>query len=420
MTRNAGVHRRLNLLALFCALAAACGTPNEADDPSKPESRVVGTETLDMALVPPEVNHSPGEEYFDENRDYNMVIGTDQTPGGRIWAAWVSGADGPEGYFVVASSDDRGQSWSKPRLVIDPSNHPSGLTRRTLVGNFWTDPKGRLWLFFDQSMGFFDGRSGSWYIRSDDPDAADPQWTKPERIWHGSTLQKPTVLSTGEWLLPISLWGRSRINLWSTEAIAGEPYFPNLDEDRKAWLFVSLDEGETWTKHGSVRFPFFNFDEHSVVERDDGRLWMTARTKEGIHESFSADRGKSWSTPVASSIKNTNSRHLMKRLSSGRILLVKNGPIDQDVGRKQLMAFVSEDEGVSWRGGLELESSDRQCSYPDGFQDQEGRIFVIYDHERSEAKEILMASFTEEDVLAGKIVDKESRLRMLVSKAGHP
>jgi len=40
---------------------------------------------------------------------------------------------------------------------------------------FWTDPLGRLWCFFDQSLGYFDGRCGDWFIRCDDPDAAEPQ-----------------------------------------------------------------------------------------------------------------------------------------------------------------------------------------------------------------------------------------------------
>ena len=376
------------------------------------------TKKIEMAMEIPVINTNPCAKYNDKNRNYNMVIGTDQTPGGRIWAAWVSGEDGIGGYFVVASSDDDGETWSKPRLVIDPENHPSGLARRILVGNFWTDPKGRLWLFFDQSMGFFDGKAGDWYIRCDNPDDKNPTWTSPKRIWHGCTLQKPTVLTSGEWLLPISLWDSTRINLWNTKSTVGSKYFTELNEERKAWVFVSTDEGETWEKQGGIRFPYFNFDEHIVVELNDGRLWMTARTNKGIYETYSSDKGKTWGAPTPSAIINTNARHFMRRLDSGNILLVKNGPLDKDVGRNQLMAFISEDEGKTWKGGLELESIDRDCSYPDGFQNKEGQIFIIYDHERDIAKEILMAKITEKDILAGKLVEKESKLRILVSKAG--
>lgn len=405
-------NRKLWIYLLLSFYSIACTYSNQKSSE--------WNQKLNLALQPPEIITHPSKKYFDENRNYNMVIGTDQSPSGRIWAAWVSGEDGPGAYFVVASSDDSGLTWSKPRLVIDPLDHPSGLARRTLVGNLWTDPKGRLWLFFDQSMGFFDGRAGSWYIRSNNPDAENPQWTKPKRIWHGCTLQKPVVLSSGEWLLPISLWDSSWINLWEVkQSSSSEKYFSELDKDRKAWVFISKDEGDTWEKQGSIKFPNFNFDEHIMVELNDGRLWMTARTKNGMYETYSSDKGKTWAKPFPSTIVNTNSRHFMRRLNSGNILLVKNGPINKDVGRKQLMAFISTDEGKTWKGGLELETIDRDCSYPDGFQNSDDQIFIIYDHERSGAKEILMARFTEKDIISKKIIDSNSRLKLLVSKAGN-
>jgi hypothetical protein len=68
------------------------------------------------------------------------------------------------------TSDDEGETWSKPRLVVDSHspNLPRG--RCILVGNLWTDPLGRRWLFFDQSMEMFDGRGGVWATLCDDPD----------------------------------------------------------------------------------------------------------------------------------------------------------------------------------------------------------------------------------------------------------
>jgi hypothetical protein len=133
-----------------------------------------------------------------------MTIGIERTPGGRIWACWVAGEDGPKAFFVLASSDDNGETWSKPRLVIDAQSPDLPMPRSILVGNLWTDPLGRLWLFFNQSMMQFDGRSGVWAAICENPDSDHPVWSVPRRIWHGFTLNKPTVLSTGEWLLPIS------------------------------------------------------------------------------------------------------------------------------------------------------------------------------------------------------------------------
>ncbi len=159
----------------------------------------------DLALVPPSLNTSPLPEYDYDKLDYGMTIGIERTPGGRLWACWVAGGDSPKAFFVLATSDDDGATWSKPRLVVDAHADALPRPRSILVGNLWTDPLGRLWLIFDQSMDMFDGRAGVWVANCDDPDAKTPKWSAPRRIWHGVTLNKPTVLSTGQWMMPISL-----------------------------------------------------------------------------------------------------------------------------------------------------------------------------------------------------------------------
>ena len=56
-------------------------------------------------------------------------------------------------------------------------------------------------------------------------------------------------------------------------------------------------------------------------------------------------------------------------------------------------------------------------SYPDGFQNSDGRIYVIHDYDRLGEKEILMSVFTEADALAGSDVSGKVRLRVLINKA---
>jgi len=378
------------------------------------QSNLLDPKIRDMALQTPVLNTSPGPEYWDENRDYNMTLGMDRSPGGRLWSAWVSGGDSDKGYFVIASSDDEGKTWSKPRLIIDPTNAPNGLRRRVLVGNLWTDPTGKLWLFFDQSMGYYDGRAGDWATVCDDPDAENPAWSKPVRIWHGATLCKPTVLSTGEWLLPISLWERGMIG---PKDRLGEEH-RNLDLLRGANLFASTDQGKTWNRHGRCRFPLENhsFDEHMVIERKDGSLWMLARTTKGMMQSFSTDRGRLWSEPTEA-FPHIAARFFIRRLQSGNILFVRHGAMDETTkSRSHLTAFLSDDDGKTWKGGLVLDDRNG-ISYPDGFQHPDGRIFIQYDRGRGGEAEILFATFSEADVLAGKPVAETTGLRQLVSKA---
>ena len=48
-------------------------------------------------------------------------------------------------------------------------------------------------------------------------------------------------------------------------------------------------------------------------------------------------------------------------------------------------------------------------------------IYVCFDWERVTQREILMARFTEDDILQGQLSDKRSKLRVLVNKAlGQP
>ena len=70
----------------------------------------------------------------------------------------------------------------------------------------------------------------------------------------------------------------------------------------------------------------------------------------------------------------------------------------------------------TWTGGLLLDERSG-VSYPDGQQTDDGLIRVIYDFSRTGSRHILMATFREEDVAAGKPVSDAVRLRQLVSEA---
>lgn len=389
--------------------------------PEAPAVPDLTPEQLDFALTPAPINFQPGPEYSDEARDYAMVIGMDRSPGGRIWAAWVAGGDSEKGFFVISSSDDDGESWSPPRFVIDPPNFSEDILKRVLVGTFWTDPTGRLWLFYDQSLGYFDGRAGVWAITCDNPDADEPAWSEPRRIWHGATLNKPLVLANGEWLLPISLWTRDwvRTHIRRGPAPPFENVHRDLDPLRMAHVFVSRDQGATWRMRGSVAADQRRFDEHMMVELRDGRLWMLLRTYYGLAESWSSDQGRTWTDPVPSRFAHVErgARVHLRRLQSGRLLLVKHGELDQQTAtRSHLMAFLSDDDGATWSRGLMLDER-TGISYPDGFEAPDGRIFIIYDRNRATDSEILMARFREDDILAGRFHTPGARERIMVNKA---
>ena len=119
-------------------------------------------------------------------------------------------------------------------------------------------------------------------------------------------------------------------------------------------------------------------------------------------------------------MQNINARFFLRRLQSGRILLVKNGPPTERLQKRtHLSAYLSEDDGQTWKGGLLLDERNA-VSYPDGFESPDGLIHVLYDWNRHTDAEILLAKFREEDVLAGKIVSKDAKLLQLANKASGP
>ncbi|MFW5798131.1 MAG: sialidase family protein [Planctomycetota bacterium] len=369
-------------------------------------------QVADLALLPPRLNTSPLPDYDYDRLHYGMTLGIERTPAGRLWVAWVAGEDGPRAFTLAATSDDDGRTWSKPRLVIQGNEAPLPLPRSVIIGNFWTDPRGRLWLFFDQTMNHFDGRSGLWATCCNNPDDAQPTWTTPRRIWHGSMLNKPIVLDDGRWLLAVQL-------LQSSGFYPLVGLFPELDPWRGVNLLVSDDDGDSFHRVGHVKIPNPDWHEPMVVQRRDGSLWMLVRTKKGIVETTSTDGATTWTTPAPlDGVVHPSARFNLRRLLSGRLLLVKHGDRLDTIpethrGRSMLSAWLSDDDGKTWTGGLVLDGR-AVVTYPDSTQALDGTLYITYDLNRSPEGKIVMARISEEDIDAGHLVTDGSVLRQCI------
>jgi hypothetical protein len=357
----------------------------------------------DLALVPPMVDVSPDPvKYGDQARLWQGIPGIEKAPNGRLWATWYSGGErepDPRNFVLLVTSGDDGASWSDPKVVIDPAG---GV--RAFDPSLWLDPLGRLWFFWNQTdNGAFDGRAGVWAIVTEEPHSENPTWSEPRRVANGIMMNKPTVLSTGEWLLPAAVWSHR------------DPKLPEMAAERFSNVYVSTDAGETWTLRGGADVPNRTFDEHHVVELTDGSLWMLVRTDYGIGQSFSYDRGYTWRPGENTGFVHPSSRFHIRRLQSGRLLLIHHR---NTTSRTNLTASLSDDDGKTWTKHLLLDS--RSVSYPDAVEDENGVIYVIYDHSRYGEREILMTTFTEADIEAGAFVTAQARRPMIINKLKAP
>ena len=376
------------------------------------------TAFTEVSMRPAVLIREPGDEYADARRRWQGIPGLERVANGRLWAVWYSGGvtEEPGNYLVLATSTDDGVTWAAPCMIVVP---PDSLVR-CFDPVLWHDPLGRLWLFWAQSEGHFDGRVGVWALRCPDSGLPAPTWSTPRRLANGIMMNKPTMLAGGDWLLPTANWSRMT------------PLRDDMASERFSNVMASSDQGENWYLRGCADVPDRRIDEHMIVERVDGTLWMLVRTLHGIGEAISYDHGATWHTGASPALPGPNSRFFLRRLHSGRLLLVNHDLHDGWTGvtgqvpvrsespefatRSHLTALLSEDDGRTWQGSLLLDARE-QVSYPDGVESADGHIYVIYDRERQRAKEILLAVFTEADILAGHPVSPGTRLRALINRA---
>lgn len=391
----------LRFLWRFFPLALLWSAALSAQDVAAPLS--------EMALQTPTVLAPVPEKYSDKNRMFQGIPSLAVTNDRNVWAVWYTGGttECAENYILVVRSRDGGATWSEPIFAVDMEGPV-----RLYDPSMWQDPEGKLWVFWAQGWTWWDGRAGVWAMTSKNPNDDTPAWSEPFRICDGIMMGKPFVDSRGAWHLPVSIW-----NVPTSVGIPQGAFFP-VEGRSGAKCWTSVDQGKTWRCSGSAFVPreIAVFDEHSIVEKKDGTFWALVRTK-GIGEAFSSDGGVTWTEcKPCENLRHTSARFFLRRLASGNLILVKHGKPMEDCGRSRLTAYISRDDGATWEGGLLLDERNG-VSYPDGDQTPDGTIFVVYDFGRTGAKEILAARFSEEDILAAKIISPHGALRILVNKA---
>lgn len=160
------------------------------------------------------------------------------------------------------------------------------------------------------------------------------------------------------------------------------------------------------------------WSEGMIIEKNDGALWLLLRTSSGVGQSFSTDGGATWSAMTDTGWGGPGSRFFIRRLSSGNLLLINH---KNNSGRSHITALLSTDDGQTWPYQLLLDGRSN-VSYPDAIEDENGVIYAVYDRERGKyitgqeenAMEILMAVFTEEDIINGSFSSAQAREKIVI------
>ncbi len=347
------------------------------------------------------------KKYYSCHRVWQGIPGIEHTKGGRTFVcAYSGGTDEYHGNYAFLLKSDNDEQFSEPIAVSY-----CGKSARCFDPCLWIDPLSRLWFIWNVMPG-----DKVFASICENPDADELIWGEEFYIGSGIMMNKPIVLSSGEWLFPISIWDydisrEMRGNSFDTSVTSG-PY-----------VYKTSDNGKTFIRLGCPKNRDRSFDEHMVLEQKNNILTMLIRAAHGINISYSYDRGKSWSVSAVSNIKGPDSRFHIKRLRSGRVLLINHYNF---TGRNNLTALLSEDDGKTFPYSLLLDERD-WVSYPDATEDENGVIRIVYDRERgsykafleeaqNDAREILIAKITEEDIINGKLVNPNSKLKIVASK----
>lgn len=318
--------------------------------------------------------------------------------------------EGKGNFVALLKSDDGGNTFSDPIAVAFREKG------RCFDEVLWIDPLGRLWMTWSYCSDVEE--SGVFGTICDDPDADELQWSDVFFIGKFVMMNMPTALRNGKWLFPVAVW-QSGIKIFG---LPPEDY-GFAEEEKATFAYCTEDQGRSFQKLGGVQARFRSVDEHMILELTDGRLLMLIRTLKGIDAAWSENGGKCWTPATDSGLSGPCSRFFIRRLRSDRVLLINHYDFTK---RNHLTALLSEDDGKTWPYKLLLDGRN-DVSYPDAAETEDGTIYITYDRERgcfkddlatamADAREILLARITEEDIIAGSIVTQGSFLQKVISK----
>ncbi len=345
------------------------------------------------------------KKFASDKRVWQGIPSIEVTKGGRLFYTFYSGGIKEQfGNYCILKCSNTNFDCDKLLAV-----EYEGENKRSYDPCLWIDPLNRLWWIWSVMPSH-----STYACICENPDANEIIFGKPFKIGYDVMLNKPTVLSTGEWLFPIAVWGSNIVALRDC---------PTPHRDKRAFVYKSVNNGETFTKFGGVSAKERSYDEHMIIEKMDGSLVMFIRARYGIAKSYSYNGGKDWTEPVNSWLGGPDSRFFIRRLKSGKLLLINHYNFS---GRNNLTAMISDDDGENWYGHLTFDERD-SVSYPDAVEADDGFIYIIYDRERGaflhclsdalkKPREVLCAKITEEDIASGKIVSKGSRTKVVLEK----
>lgn len=281
-------------------------------------------------------------------------------------AAWFGGTREGANDVGIWLSRREGGTWSAP-VEVATGVQPDGSRFPTWNPVLFELRSGELTLFYKVGP-----NPRAWWGMFRTSSDAGRTWSAPQRLPDGilgPIKNKPVRLSDGTIVAPSS-----------TET-------PDTPSTWRVHFERSRDNGKTWTVSRPRDGDPIDAIQPSILIHGDGKLQAVGRTRSGrIFETWSADRGETWTAVGLIDPPNPSAGTDAVTLKDGRHLLVYN---HTPKGRTPLNIALTFD-GRAWKTVHVLESEPGEYSYPAVIQTADGLVHITYTWRRQRIKHVVI------------------------------
>lgn len=369
------------------------------------------------------------ELIFPPNSFHNHGSSIVQTPQGDLIAAWFHGSGERQSDDVVIQGARKkaGQNvWSEPFLLADTADLPDCnpvlfMDARKVLWLFWITVQDNEWggsLLKYRISRQYDGDGAPLWEWQDvihaRPNELEPRFLKvvDEGLETYASLLDSLAPGIKEEAMHIRDRAQEKLQCrlgWMTRT-------PPIMRDADTMMLglysdvfncslaaFTRDGGVTWTFSTPILDPDITMlgnIQPAFAQRKNGEILAFMRDNglpKQVRCATSTDNGMNWSPVLVTGIPNPGSSVDVEVLSSGNWTLVCNDTLE---GRHKLTAYLSEDEGRSWKWSRVIEEASPDggsFSYPCLIQSRDGNVHVTYSYKRegTEGSSIKHAAFME-------------------------
>jgi predicted neuraminidase len=263
-------------------------------------------------------------------------------------------------------SRNDGNGWSKPEEIANGVYDKVRIQYPCWNPVLYKMENGPLLLFYREGP-----NPVKWWSLMKTSDDNGRTWSKAERLpsgMMGPIKNKP--VKVGEWLLCGS-------------SVENDGWRVYIERSRRPLV------DQSWSKSMPLnRSIDFGAIQPTILPWPDGNVQVLCRTRQDvITESWSGDRGATWSRMKATTLPNPNSGIDAVMLHDGRALLVYNHTTE---GRGTLNVALSPD-GRRWLAATVLEDTPgAEFSYPAVIQTDDKLVHITYTWKREKIKHVVL------------------------------